>query len=449
MAKQPLRSRRYFRLALLLLSLIAAVVPVRAQDIRASKTTMSAAELFDFAERAKLAGDFPTAEIAYRALTENPDIELRTEARFRLALMLADEMAKPREAAVLLRQILDEKPDAARVRIELARLQAQLGNFASAERELRAAEASGLPPEVEQMVRFYASALSSQRRVGFNVEVALAPDSNVNRATRSETLGTIIGDFDLSKDARARSGIGLSAQAQLWGRIGVVKNMNLLTRVSGSGDFYRRSAFDDHAVSIDIGPEVVSKADHIRVAAVTSWRWFGGRPYSFSYGANANYQHPLAGRTKLRLDASAVRSDDKLNSLRNADRLALAAGLDHAFSARLGGGMLVRGQREIANDSAYSTAGVGVNGYLFREFGRTTVVASFGYNHLEADKRLFLYPRRRADDRLTAGISATFRSLRVGRFAPIVRLDYERNISSVEIYDYRRVASEIGITAAF
>jgi hypothetical protein len=39
--------------------------------------------------------------------------------------------------------------------------------------------------------------------------------------------------------------------------------------------------------------------------------------------------------------------------------------------------------------------------------------------------------------------------LRVGRFAPIVRLHYERNVSTVEIYDYRRLAADIGVTAAF
>lgn len=360
----PRPSLRYLKFGFLPLCL-APALPGGAQEVPAGETiTMSAAELFHFAERAEEAQDFPTAETAYRALTENPAIELRTEARFRLALMLADKMAKPREAAVLLRQILDEKPDAARVRLELARLQARLGNFASAERELRAAQAIGLPPDVEQMVRFYASAMNSQRRTGFNVELALAPDTNVNRATRSETLGTIIGDFDLSEDARAQSGIGLSAQAQVWGRAGLAKNMNLLARLSGSADFYRRSAFDDYAVSIDVGPELVSKTDRIGLGAVTSWRWFGRQAYSFSYGANVNYQHPLSTRSTLRLDASAVHSDDKRNDLRDANRLALAAGIDHAFSGRFGGGMLVRGQREIANDPVYSTAGAGANGYL-------------------------------------------------------------------------------------
>jgi len=91
----------------------------RAQDTAASppppvdsSVSLTPVELFAFADRAIAAGDFATAEIAYRALSTNPDLELRTEARFRLAMMLADRLNRHRDAAIELRKILDEKPDA-------------------------------------------------------------------------------------------------------------------------------------------------------------------------------------------------------------------------------------------------------------------------------------------------------------------------------------------------
>ena len=52
--------------------------------------------------------------------------------------MLAGQLQRHANAAVLLRQILDEKPDDACVRVELALMQAALGSFSAAERELRA-----------------------------------------------------------------------------------------------------------------------------------------------------------------------------------------------------------------------------------------------------------------------------------------------------------------------
>lgn len=67
----------------------------------------------------------------------------------------------------------------------------------------------------------------------------------------------------------------------------------------------------------------------------------------------------------------------------------------------------------------------------------------------EIDPRLFLYPRRRVEDRYSAGLAGTFRALRVGAFAPLARIRFERNVSTVGIYDYNRIAGELGITAAF
>ena len=127
---------------------------------------LSAGQIFDVAESARQARDFETAQAAYRALFADADPELRIEARFRLGLMLADDLQRYSDAAVEFRHILDVKPHAARVRLELARVLAASGDVRAAGRELRAAQAAGLPPQVEQMVRFYANALSARKTLG-------------------------------------------------------------------------------------------------------------------------------------------------------------------------------------------------------------------------------------------------------------------------------------------
>jgi thioredoxin-like negative regulator of GroEL len=169
--------------------------------------------MFDLAAKAAQKGDSPTAGQVLRALCGHPNLELRTEARFRLAMVLAQQRSRLTEAAVLLRQILNEKPKAAGVRVELARIDAVLGHTAQAARELRAAQATGgLPPGVEQAIRFYAQAMDARRPVGGGFELGLAPDSNINHATRASTLDTVLGRFTLNPDAQASSGLGLVAQ---------------------------------------------------------------------------------------------------------------------------------------------------------------------------------------------------------------------------------------------
>jgi hypothetical protein len=410
---------------------------------------MSAAELFAFADRARDSGDFATAETAYRALADNPALELRSEARFRLAMMLADRMGKYREAAILLRAILDEQPRVARIRLELARMHAMLGNIGSAEREFRAAEAAGLPPEVERMVRFYANALSERKPFGGSIELALAPDSNINRATRSDTLGTVIGDFTLDDDAQARSGVGLSLRGQAYFREGLAPGTRLLVRLSADADLYRQSNFNDIALSLQAGPEYDSGADRIQFSVGPTWRWYGQDPYSFGIGGSATWQHPIGKRAQMRVNGGVTATDNRRNDLQDGETYTLSTSLDRAFTARFGGGVQLYGNREDARDPGYATTSGGLSIYAFREIGQTTAVISAGYSHLEADRRLFLYPHRRIDDRFTASIAGTFRSLRIGSFAPLARMRWERNISSVELYDFKRVAAEFGITSAF
>ncbi|MFM5908162.1 MAG: surface lipoprotein assembly modifier [Novosphingobium sp.] len=426
--------------------------PAMAQDAPAAAQgalQLSPQQLFEFADKARDAGDYNAAQQAYRALAGNPDIELRTEARFRLGMMLADRMGKFREAAVEFRAILDEKPKAARVRLELARMQALMGNLGSAEREFRAAQAGGLPPEVERMVRFYANAMGAAKPFGVSVEVALAPDTNINRATKSDTLGTIIGDFTLDQDAKAKSGLGLALRGQAYVKRPLPGGPMIVARLSGSADIYRQSQFDDFILGLQVGPEYQSGKDRIALSIGPAWRWYGTDPYTVTLGGNASWQHPLSKQTQLRLDGGIGHMTNRRNAAQTGDLFSLSASLDRAFSARLGGGVQLSGARQTAADPGYAIASGNIGAYLWRELGATTLVANLGYGHLEADERLFLYPKRRVDDRFSAGLSATFRQLRLGIFAPLARVRWERNLSTVEIYDYKRLSGEIGITAAF
>lgn len=364
-------------------------------------------------------------------------------------MMLADQFHRYSDAAIELRKILDEKPKAARVRLELARMDALLGRPGAAARELRAAQATGLPPEVQQVVRFYANALEAQKPFGYSLGISLAPDTNVNRATRSDTLGTIIGDFTLDDNAKAQSGVGLILRGQAYARARIDNRSQLLMQVSAQGNLYRQSQFNDVTLAVQAGPEIVSGKDRFNFGGQVSWRWYGGDPFSQTLGVNGTWQHPLDKKSQLRLGGGVGRDNNLRNDLQDSTNFNASIEYDHAFSARTGGGAQLAGARSSARDPGYSLTNGGVSGYVFRKTGPATLVLNVGYSHLEADQRLFLYPQRRIDQRYSLGFGATLRIFDIGSFAPLVKFGFERNVSTIEIYDYRRFSGELGVSAAF
>ena len=377
---------------------LVAAMPAHAReaDEPSPPVSLTAAELFAYADRARDAGDFATAEAGYLALTHDADLELRTEARFRLARMYAYQLGRKRDAAVLLRRILDDKPDAGPVRLELARVLADLGEYHAARRELRAAQASGLPPDVAQLVRFYANALNTTKRLGGSVDIAIAPSSNINRATNSDTLDTVIGDFALSDDAQAKSGIGLSLKGQAYTRLALSPEADLLVRVNAAGDFYPESTFDDLALSFQAGPQLRSGRDRLALSLTAARRWYGLEPYTYSYGVSGIWDHPIDDRTQLSVDATALRQESEVNRLQDGGRYSIAVGIDRAFSNAAGGGVRVFGSRDDARDAGYANTSSGGSIYVYQEVRRTTVVLSTAFRHLESDARLFLYQIGRA-----------------------------------------------------
>ena len=419
-------------------------LPIRAEQ----PPSLSAAEMFDWAEQMAAARRFDVAEGAYRALLVDPDLEIRTEARFRLGTIYAATGRLARAAAEF-RQILDEKPRASRVRLELARVLDLLGDEAGARRALRAAYAAGLPPEVVQIVDRYSAALRARKPFGASIEITIAPDSNINRATRSDSLGTVLGDFTIDAESKARSGIGLGLRGQAYGRVVLNDRVNLLGRIAGSADIFRRSEFNDLAHGLAVGPEIQLGSDRLTVEAELQWRYLGGSLLSRTGSVGATYFHPLSRQSQLRAIVSIGAIDHRLNKLQDGRTYSASLTYERALSSVMGLGLTLSGDRHDLRDPGYSLTSGRMDLFVYREVGRSTLVGSLGLGRLKADERLLIYPARRADTLYRASFSATFRQLAIRGFAPIARIILERNSSTIEIFAYRRRRFELGIMRAF
>lgn len=426
----------------------AAETPARQGD-RQIVLRLTPLEMLGAAERALASGQRETAAGIYQALEEDPDPAIRNEARFRRA-RLALAAGAITKAASLLRRILDERPDAAPVRLELARSLQLIGDTDSALRELRAAQAGGLPPAVARLVDRYSEALRAGRPLGASVEIALAPDSNINRATRSDTLGTVIGDFDIDPESKAASGLGLSLKAQAFRRLPLGKgDHGLLGRAGLIADLYGKSRFNDIAIDLAAGPELHLDRNRINIELGATARWFGQKPFLRSARVGARWTRPLGTRAQINAGASAALVDHAFNDLQDGKAFSAQAGIERALSPVTGVGLNLAVDRQSLKDPGYSTTAWRSTILGWRELGRTTLTVSASYGRLKADERLLLFPEKRSESWSRFALGATFRQLGVAGFAPVLRISTERNRSTIEFYDFRRTRTEVGIARSF
>jgi hypothetical protein len=455
----PFRSSRPPRPALFdMLFVVAAVIGFSFTSARAAEPSIAGDErivrlnppqMFRLADQLLARGSTAQATQILELLARNPDSDVHNEARFRRSKLLEEE-GKTTGAALLLRAILDERPDAVPARLALAQLLDRMGDKDAAWREMRAVRASGLPAAVARMVDRYSEALRASRPHGASLEIALAPDSNINRATRSDTLGTIFGNFDIDQQSKARSGTGLSLRGQAYRRFALAEaETNLLVRLSGFGDLYRKMRFNDIAVDLAAGPELRLGRNQVNVELGATRRWFGQKPFMRSVRAGATWTRPLGNLMQLRLSGSAALIDNQLNDLQDGKSYAGRVEIERAFSATTGVGLNLSLNRDALKDPGYATTGWRAGLIGWREIGRMTLTAQADVGRLHADERLLLFPNRREDRYSRFGLGATFRQLQFRGFAPVARFSIERNRSTVEFYDYRRTRSEIGVVRAF
>ena len=409
---------------------------------------VTAAQLFRIAEAASAKGDQATAERAYDALIGDPSQNVRLEARFRLAMM-ERKRGNVTKAASMLREIIDHRPDAVPVRLELASLLDKMGDKDGAWRQVRAAQAAGLPPSVARIVDRYSEALRAQRPFGASLEIALAPDSNINRATRSDTLGTVLGDFEIADEGKAKSGTGLSLHAQSYRRLPLGVDHALLVRLSGFADLYRRKEFNDIAADIAVGPELNLGRNRLQIELGATQRWYGQKPFIRSVRAAATLSHPMGSRTLLRLSGSGALIDNRINDLQDGTSFSGQVGIERALTPTTGLAASVGIDRQSLKDPGYSTTGWRGGLTAWRDLGRMTLTLGAEVGRLHADERLVLFPQKRSDHFSRLTIGATFRQLQFRGFAPVARFSIERNRSTVEFYDYRRTRTELGIVRAF
>ncbi len=205
------------------------------------------------------------------------------------------------------RTILVKDPSLLRVRLELGRALFSRGNCTrppanlvkhllgddcwAAEQHFLRVLGADVPPQVMLNVRRFIQICRARKRATGSLNLAIAPDTNVNTSTSAQTINIFGLPFQLDDQARATSGIGLVASlgTEIQRPLPKFKWMpGSAVRLRVGGTIYRREysggEFDDSNYGIYAGPRFISNKGQMSVMFQADRRTVNGRPYSRQYG---------------------------------------------------------------------------------------------------------------------------------------------------------------------
>jgi hypothetical protein len=407
----------------------------------------NAAQLFALADKLYEAGDYAGAAGVLEALTRDVHPELRAEARFRLAA-LREKIGDLAGAAEALRALLAEQPNANPARLELARILARMGKNDDARKEIALAERSGLPPEVEQSVRRFATAIPSAKRRGLSLEMSGGPDSNINRSTSSQYVDTIIAPFELDPDARRQSGIGFALGGQAFTRNDVA-GVDLLSRAGAHADLFTKPRFNDIQLTLDSGPEWNGGIGRLRPALLYERRWYGGHPYSTGFGASLDWLKQIGPKTQIELSGSETRQNIQRNPGQDAWRTSVGADIAQQIAADSTARLSLRFAALDARVRPESLRQLGAEVLLAKRLAAVTAYVDFGYIRTRGVAPLFLFGKTRHDWRIDLTAGLILDKVDVAGFSPLIRVTHSDSQANIALYDYHRTRLDLGVSRSF
>jgi hypothetical protein len=353
-------------------------------------------------------------------------------------------------AEAAFRRVLDRDPRLLRVRLELARTLFMQRKDDQADYHFRlAAGEHPAEPVIRNIIRFR-EAIRARRAWRFNVDIGIAPDTNINSATDKQTVDIYGLPFQLDPTGRAHSGTGRFSGGDASVRLNRDGRFPIYVGAYGRWTRYRDHRFDDTYAGVEAGPEVELDGGQLRMIATGLKRWYGNRPLVTSLGGRLDYdkmigsQWTIGGTLLVRHNDYARRRD--LDGWDSTARIWVNRPLGPSTLGSAWAGI----ERSKAKDPGQAfwrgQFGFGV----LKEIGwglRPQLTADFA-RQLN-DGPLAPFGKQRRDWLLEGNFSVYKRDWNFQGFAPSLSLTVTRNLSTVTLYDQKRFRGEIRLTKAF
>lgn len=351
------------------------------------------------------------------------------------------------QAVDIYRRLLSAKPDALRIRLELARALFAARDFPAARYHFEFALGQTLDEQVRENIYRFLRAIQG-RTSWLTFSAMFGQDSNPNFATDTQTV-TLYGlPFELNPDARARKSFGAVIQAQGRHAFGE-ENRNFVAGNAEVRDYAGRYA-DLRALEVTLGRSLIKGRD--------LWTAEAG-PLAASFQDRTLYEGGLIRLTNARPFGERLLSSSYLSakrlSYRDASQLSGeqywgGTTLRYALGPTVGTWVSAGLGRNVADEPAYRYFSVEGSLGVSKELpARFNLQGSVSANRVDYDEALPQFGETRRDRLWRFDLDLTARDWRIADFAPRLSFSVGRNDSNLALYEYKRRFAGIGFTREF
>lgn len=439
---------------LFLIFVLALPVTVLAESREITMTTTQAMQLAgQLVDKGKL-------DQAQQILTKMPDthnLPLEIERWFLLA-QIAQKQGDIDTAVKIYRKILDDQPNLARIRFELAVCYMHQKKWRRADYHMRLAMAGkDLPENAKQMMNYYRYIIRQNKNWNVWFNFGAAPDNNVNNSVGGEEcVMTMFGLMcrELANPESAIGGnlsLGGNYEFKLSDHWRWKSDANIYTNV------YDKHDYDDLYLSASSGPRYVWSRGDVWVAPMVSRRWYGWDRYNWSYGVrgdlNYDFTRRLSGGLYLRMTENTY---DKYDDILSGQTYSASARITYSFNASVY--MTLRGgiAREDAENDTYSywqpSAAIGIGAELpwgFHVYAEPSVYWTRYDDPRWAVRHNQFTEVTEHDFTHRYAVSVSNNKLDIWGFVPTLTVSYTKRESNIWQREYDKTALEFTMQQRF
>ena len=441
----------------LFLSLLVPTLALAEKSAPVKNVVMSATDLVKMAGDLVYAGEYTKAQDILFKMPQTNSIPIEIE-RWYLLAQIEQKKGNVDEAIKIYRKILDDQPDLAKIRYELAICYMEKHQWYRADYHLRLAmSGSDIPPEIKQQMMYLRYVARQNKRWNAWFNFSAAPDNNVNQASGGEeTIVDAWGEYKrkLPEPEKAMGYnflIGGNYEFDLCDHWRWKNEANIYANI------YDKHKFDDLYLSAATGPRYIWKRGDVWFASIANRRWYGWDRYNWSVGGKIDVHYDWTRKLSSGLSLRVLDNDyDEYGEYMNGQTYSVLPQLSYSFDASkyviVFGGV----DRDTAKEDTYANWRYNVGAGFGAEIsGGFSVYLESAFSWMNYDGERFTVKHHQPvfvsenDFIQRYSISLSNNKIDIWGFVPTVTFSYVNRDSNIQSREYEKWSAEFTMRQRF